>query len=30
MPSRSAMERLDADDEVARAPLITTPSGEEG
>jgi hypothetical protein len=30
MPSRSAMERLDADDEVARAPLITTPSGETG
>jgi hypothetical protein len=30
MPSRSAMERLDADDEVARAPLITIPSGEAG
>jgi hypothetical protein len=27
-PSRSAMERLDAEDEVARAPLITIPSGE--
>jgi hypothetical protein len=27
-PSRSAMERLDAGDEVARAPLITIPSGE--